>query len=130
MFRVLNCVKRVAFFLAGLAVAAITLPWRERGGMDPATTDKWKRSLAGLETRPQTREAADAARFTRVEIRLEEQIAKPAVVPSTGQIFAVMEPLLSKTMTSLDDRLNHWRTPSLRKTTISRTDSLLTCSRM
>jgi chromosome segregation ATPase len=125
MSRVLNYVPRVALFLAGVAAAAITLSRRERGG-DAATTDELKRSLAGLEARLQTRETADAARFARVEIRLEEHAVKLADVPSTGQIIAAMEQLLSKTMASLDDRLTtQARSIEVLKTTVSQTDSLL-----
>jgi len=126
MSRVLNYVPRVALFLAGVAAAAITLPRRERAGMDSATADEVKRSLAGLEARLQTRETADAARFARVEIRLEEHAAKLADVPSTGQIVAAMEQLLSRTMASLDDRLTtQVHSIEVLKTTVSQTDSLL-----
>src|ERR1019366_6087948 len=124
--RVLNYVPRVAFFLAGVAAAAITLPRRERAGMDSATSDALKRSLAGLEVRLQTREVADEARFARVEVRLEEHAARLADVPSTSQIVAAMEQLLSKTMASLDDRLTtQAHSIEVLKTTVSQTDSLL-----
>jgi hypothetical protein len=126
MSRVLNYVPRVALFLAGVAAAAITLPRRERAGMDSATTEDLKRSLAGLDARLQTREATDEARFARVEVRLEEHAAKLADVPSTGQIVAAMEQLLSKTMASLDDRLTtQARSIDVLKTTVAQTDSLL-----
>jgi chromosome segregation ATPase len=126
MSRVLNYVPRVVFFLAGVAAAAITLPRRERAGMDSATTDDLKRSLAGLESRLQTREAADEARFARVEVRLEEHAARLADVPSTSQIVAAMEQLLSKTMASLDDRLTtQAHSIDVLKTTVAQTDSLL-----
>jgi len=126
MSRVLNYVPRVAFFLAGIAAAAITLPRRERTGMDSATTEDLKRSLAGLEARLQTREAADEARFALVEVRLEEHAARLADVPSTSQIVAAMEQLLSKTMASLDDRLTtQAHSIDVLKTTVAQTDSLL-----
>jgi chromosome segregation ATPase len=126
MSRVLNYVPRVAFFLAGVAAAAVTLPRRERAGMDSATADALKRSLAGLEARLESREEADEARFARVEVRLEEHAARLADVPSTSQIVAAMEQLLSKTMASLDDRLTtQARSIEVLKTTVSQTDSLL-----
>ena len=126
MSRVLNYVPRVAFFLAGVAAAAVTLPRRERAGMDSATVDALKGSLAGLEARLQSREEADEARFARVEVRLEEHAARLADVPSTSQIVAAMEQLLSKTMASLDDRLTiQARSIEVLKTTVSQTDSLL-----
>jgi hypothetical protein len=126
MSRVLNYVPRVAIFLAGVAVAAITRPRREPGGMDSATVDELKASLAGLEARLQVRETADAARFAQVETRLEEHTARLADVPSTGQIVAAMEELLTKTMASLDDRLiTQAHSIEVLKTTVSQTDSLL-----
>ena len=126
MSRVLNYVPRVAIFLAGAAVAAITMPRRQSGGMDSTTVDELKASLAGLEARLQARETADAARFAQVETRLEEHAAKLTDVPSTGQIVAAMEELLTKTMASLDDRLTtQAHSIEVLKTTVSQTDSLL-----
>ena len=126
MSRVLTYVPRVAIFLAGVAAAAITLPRQRSGGMDSATADELKRSLAGLEARLQDRETADAARFAQVESRLEEHAARLADVPSTSQIVAAMEQLLSKTMASLDDRLTtQANSIDVLKTTVSQTDSLL-----
>ena len=131
MSRVLSYVPRVAFFVAGAVVAALTLPRRDRAaGMDTAQTEDLKRSLADLETRLDTRlqarEAADAARLTVIETRLEEHAGRLADVPSTGQIVAAMEQLLSKTMASLDDRLStQARSIEVLKTTVSQTDSLL-----
>jgi uncharacterized coiled-coil protein SlyX len=47
-------------------------------------------------------------------------------VPSTAQIVAAMEQLLSKTMASLDDRLStQAHSIEVLKTTVSQTDSLL-----
>jgi chromosome segregation ATPase len=101
--------------------------------MDAATAVELKRSLAGLESRLQEREtveterfAAGEARFAQVESRLEEHAARLADVPSTSQIVAAMEQLLSKTMASLDDRLtNQANSIDVLKATVSQTDSLL-----
>jgi chromosome segregation ATPase len=101
--------------------------------MDSAAAVELKRSLAGLEARLQDRETADAervaageARFAQVESRLEEHAARLADVPSTSQIVAAMEQLLSKTMASLDDRLtNQANSIDVLKATVSQTDSLL-----
>ena len=126
MPQVFRYIPRVAIFLAGVAAAAITLPRRERAGMDSAALDELKVSLAGLEARLQAREAADAARFAQVETRLEEHDDKLKDVPSTGQIVAAMEQLLSKTMASLDDRLTtQAHSIEVLQTTVSQTDSLL-----
>ena len=119
-------VPRLAIFLAGVAVAAVTLPRREQSGMDAATLDDFKKSLAGLESRIQAREEADTARFTHVEARLEEHSAKLADVPSTSQIVAAMEQLLSRTMASLDERLStQAKSIEILKTTVAQTDGLL-----
>ena len=126
MSRVLHHVPRVAIFLAGVAVAAITLPRRERAGMDSAAVDELKRSLAALEARLQAREATDAARFAQIETRLEEHADRLKDVPSTSQIVAAMEQLLSKTMASLDDRLTtQAHSIEVLQTTVSQTDCLL-----
>ncbi len=126
MSRVLNYVPRVAIFLAGVAIAAITRPRREPGGMDSTTVEELKASLAGLEARLQARETADTARFVQIETRLEEHTARLGDVPSTGQIVAAMEELLTKTMASLDDRLiTQAHSIEVLKTTVSQTDSLL-----
>jgi len=94
--------------------------------MDPASTEDLKAALANLETRIQARESADAARFAQVESRLEEHSARLADVPSTSQIVAAMEQLLSRTMASLDDRLSaQAHSIEILKSTVSQTDSLL-----
>ena len=65
-------------------------------------------------------------RFAQVETRLDEHAVKLADVPSTAQIVAAMEQLLSKTMTSLDERLTtQAHSIEALKTTVTQTDSLL-----
>ena len=126
MSQVIKYVPRAALFLAGVAVAAVTLSRKERAGMDPRAVGELKKSLADLESRIQSREAADAARFAQVETRLEEHAAKLADVPSTAQIVNAMEQLLSRTMASLDERLTtQAHSIEVLKTTVSQTDSLL-----
>ena len=126
MSRVIDSLPRAVFFLAGVAVAAITLPRRDRSGMDSSTAEELKQSLALLESRIQARESADAARFTQVEARLEEHSARLADAPSTSQIVSAMEQLLSRTMASLDERLTtQAHSIEVLKTTVSQTDSLL-----
>ncbi len=94
--------------------------------MDPAAIDELKRSMSDLEGRLQASEAASAQRLAQIETRLEEHSARLADVPSTGQIVAAMEQLLTKTMASLDDRLTtQANSIEVLKTTVSQTDSLL-----
>lgn len=131
MSRPLDIIPRVAFFLAGVAAGAITNSRRQGGaGADRGVARDLKQSLSDLEARLETRIAAqetDAVnRFTQIEARLDEQGARLADVPSTSQIVAAMEQLLSKTMTSLDDRLTtQAHSIEILKTTVSQTDSLL-----
>jgi chromosome segregation ATPase len=94
--------------------------------MEPEALEGLRKSLADLDSRIQARENADDARFTKVEARLEEHSARLADVPSTSQIVAAMEQLLTKTMASLDDRLTtQAHSIEVLKTTVSQTDSLL-----
>ena len=126
MENVFKYAPRVAIFLAGVAAGALTGGRRDRAGMDPAAAKELKRSLAGLEDRLVAQESASAIRFTHIEARLEEQAGKLAEVPSTTQIVAAMEKLLSKTMSSLDERLTgQAHSIEILKTTVSQTDSLL-----
>jgi hypothetical protein len=131
MSRSLYLVSRAAFFMAGAAVAAIAFPLRDRpAGMDLAQTEDLKLSLASLETRldarMRAREASDSARLAAIEAQLGDHTARLADVPSTGQIVAAMDQLLSRTMASLDDRLSvQARSIDVLKTTVSQTDSLL-----
>jgi chromosome segregation ATPase len=131
MPRNMDYLPRVAIFLAGIAAGALTSARSERkrhsgAGMDSAALQDLKSSLANLETRLTAQDSATAARFQQVETRLEEHSAKLAEVPSTAQIVAAMEQLLSKTMSSLDDRLTtQAHSIEVLKTTVSQTDSLL-----
>jgi chromosome segregation ATPase len=126
MSRVLRYVPRVAIFLAGIAAGALTTSRRERGGTDPAAAQDLKCSIANLENRLEAHESANAARFGQIESRLDEHDSKLADVPSTSQIVAAMEQLLSKTMTSLDQRLTtQAHSIEALKATVTQTDGLL-----
>lgn len=128
MARDIDYLPRIAIFLAGIAAGAFASARRERSGagMDPAALQELKSSLANLETRLKAQDNAAAERFTKVETRLEEHATKLAEVPSTAQIVSAMEQLLSKTMTSLDERLTtQAHSIEVLKTTVSQTDSLL-----
>ena len=127
MAREINYLPRIAIFLAGIAAGALTGARRERrAGLPAAGLEELKASLANLESRLSAQDTATAERFTKVEARLEEHSAKLAEVPSTAQIVAAMEQLLSKTMTSLDQRLStQAHSIEVLKTTVSQTDSLL-----
>jgi chromosome segregation ATPase len=126
MEKPLNFVPRIAIFLAGVAAGALTLSRREGGKGDLAAAKDLKDAVTGLENRLAANESANADRFAQVETRLDEHAAKLAEVPSTTQIVAAMEQLLSKTMASLDDRLTtQAHSIDVLKTTVAQTDSLL-----
>jgi chromosome segregation ATPase len=127
MEKALNIVPRIAIFLAGVAAGALTLSRRElgAGGVDPAVADL-KDSISRVESRLAAQDSANTERFTQIETRLNEHAGKLAEVPSTAQIVAAMEQLLSKTMASLDERLTtQAHSIEVLKTTVSQTDSLL-----
>ena len=126
MSRAFSYVPRAAIFLAGVAAGVLTRPRREPAGADSAALQDLKRSVAELETRLTSQQAAQSNRFTQIETRLEEHATKLANIPSTAQIVSAMEQLLSKTMTSLDERLStQAHSIEVLKTTVSQTDSLL-----
>jgi chromosome segregation ATPase len=126
MSRVVSYIPRIAIFAAGVAVAVLTNSRRGRGGIDPAVEQDLKRSIADLGNRMEAQESANATRFAHVETRLDEHAAKLADIPSTANIVAAMEQLLSKTMTSLDERLTtQAHSIEALKTTVTQTDSLL-----
>src|SRR5437016_5289801 len=104
MPRAISYVPHVAIFLAGVATAVLTILRPERSVVDPAALDEIKKSVANLEVRLQSGESTNAARMDEIETRLEAHSASLADVPSTSQIIAAMEQLLSRTMTSLDER--------------------------
>lgn len=126
MSKAINYIPRLAVFLAGIAAGALVGNRRGERGVDPGFSSDLKKSLAGLETKLTEHETANTARFTAIETRLDEHATKLTDVPSTSQIVAAMEQLLSKTMASLDDRLTtQARSIEVLKTTVSQTDSLL-----
>jgi chromosome segregation ATPase len=126
MSKALNYVPRVAIFLAGVAAGAISNSRRERSVDHSASDQGLKKALDGLEARIAAQQAATTERFAQVETRLDEHAAKLAEIPSTAQIVAAMEQLLSKTMASLDNRLTtQAHSIDVLKTTVSQTDSLL-----
>jgi len=126
MQKTISIVPRVAIFLAGVAAGAFTLSRKATGGADSAATEELKDAIARLEGRLTAQESANAERFTQVENRLEEHAGKLAEIPSTTQIVAAMEQLLSKTMTTLDERLTtQAHSIEVLKTTVAQTDSLL-----
>lgn len=123
----LKYIPRVAIFLAGIAAGALTSGSRRgRGQVDPSAVDALKKSLADLESRLATHEAGTSARIEQLDEQVRDHTTRLADVPSTSQIIAAMEQLLSKTMSSLDERMTtQARSIEVLKTTVAQTDSLL-----
>ena len=126
MARVWNAVPRVAIFLAGVVAGVITTGRKEGSAATVSGLADLKKSLAQLETRLAQQESSAAERFVQLESRIGDHDAKLADVPSTSQIVAAMEQLLSKTMANLDERLTaQAHSIEVLKTTVSQTDGLL-----
>jgi len=127
MASVLSYVPRAAIFIAGVTVGALTSARRgEPSGADAGAIRDLKKSVADLESRLNTQDKTQAERFSQIETRLDDHATKLANIPSTAQIVSAMEQLLSKTMSSLDDRLStQAHSIEVLKTTVSQTDSLL-----
>lgn len=116
----------MAIFIAGIAAGAMTIASRRQSCACAAETKDLQTGLAHLESKLAAQESAYAERFNRTERRLEEHATRLADIPSTTQIVGAMEELLSKTMTSLDNRLTaQAKSIDTLKSTVSQTDSLL-----
>jgi chromosome segregation ATPase len=99
---------------------------KRRREADSGAIQDLKRSIAELDARLVAQQAASTAKFGQVEAQLQEHAAKLAEMPSTKQIVDAMEQLLSRTMSSLDERLTtQAHSIEVLKTTVSQTDSLL-----
>ena len=109
--------------LAGVAAGALTRIFKTA---DAGQIEGLKKSLADLEGRLANQEALHENRLERIEAKIDEHEQRLNEVPSTSQIVAAMEALLSKTMTSLDERLSSQaHSIDVLKTTVSQTDELL-----
>jgi uncharacterized coiled-coil protein SlyX len=129
MRKATDIIAGVALFLVGMAAGVLSSAPEARDGASKSTEG----DFAGPGTDPAAngqsttlQNEAIAERLQRLEGRLDEHAAKLSEVPTTSQIVSVMEQLLSKTMTSLDERLStQAHSIEVLKTTVSQTDSLL-----
>ena len=112
------------FLAAGVAVGTLARGLTEsRRGAEVAAL---KRSLAEMEARFEQSQSAWDEAVGRIGQRLDAHEEKLNAVPSTGQIVAAMDELLSKTMDSLNQRLSTQADSiELLKTTVAQTDGLL-----
>jgi len=114
---------RAALLLAGVAAGAMT---RIFTSSDEQQIGHLRKSLTALEGRLANQEVLQDNRLNELEAKVEAHEKRLNDVPSTSQIVAAMETLLSKTMTSLDARLSaQAQSIDVLKTTVSQTDELL-----
>jgi len=126
MRKATDIIPGIALFLAGMAAGVLSSSPKPREGTGTATEGAGETPVGAASGDAAVPYGAVAERLDRIESRLDEHAAKLAEVPTTGQIVSVMEQLLSKTMTSLDERLtNQAHSIEVLKSTVSQTDSLL-----
>jgi hypothetical protein len=114
---------RTAILLAGVAAGALL---RNRNAVGEEQLASLKKNLADLEGRVVNQEALHDNRLHKLETKVEDHEQRLNDVPSTSVIVEAMERLLSKTMTSLDERLSQQaHSIEVLKTTVSQTDELL-----
>lgn len=117
-------ISRAAILVAGFAVGALSRALADsRQGREIAAL---RRSLSDSEARLAEQQQEWQERLGRIEARLDEHETRLNDVPSTVQIVAAMEELLSKTMQPLNHRLSAQSDSiELLKTTVAQTDGLL-----
>jgi chromosome segregation ATPase len=114
---------RAALLLAGVAAGAMSRIFKSA---DEQQIRHLRNSIAELEARLRNEEALRDNRLLQLEAKVGEHEQRLNDVPSTSQIVAAMEALLSKTMASLDTRLSaQAHSIDVLKTTVSQTDELL-----
>src|SRR5437016_5345450 len=110
---------RAALLLAGVAAGAMTKIFKSA---DEQQLSHLRNSLTALQGRVANQEALHDNRLNQLEAKVEQHEQRFNDVPSTSQIVAAMEALLSKTMTSLDARLSaQAHSIDVLKTTVSQT---------
>ena len=122
----------LAILMAGIAVGALSGSRRKQdaptalGAPDAPAAKELRRSLAELERRLARQEQATAAQLSRIDARLDEHAAKLATIPSTKEIVAGIEQLLSTTLVALEQRVAaQAASVEALKSAVSQTDSFL-----
>ena len=116
--------SRAVILAAGFAAGALTRALVNTGQAREVAS--LRRSIADLETNLAAREAEWEQTAVRLSERLDAHDARFNDLPSTSQIVAAMDELLSKTMQSLNQRLSTQADSiELLKTTVAQTDGLL-----
>jgi len=93
---------------------------------DAETARDLTQFVGSVEARLAHQDSVTADLVKQLDARLEQLAAKVGETPSAPEIETAVEKLLSRTMTSLDDRLTaQSQSIDLLKNTVSQTDSLL-----
>src|SRR6516165_964667 len=113
MPRASRFVSKLALFLGGTFVGMLLWSRRSEAGSGRAKLESLGQTLhdlqqlvGSIEARFAQQESITAELLKQLEARLEELAARVGETPSTLEIVTAVERLLSRTMTSLDDRLS------------------------
>lgn len=121
-----HLLSEVGIFLAGAITAGILTARRTEPRPAPTGAGSGARGVEEEHDTVTEREAALAVRLAKIEERLEQHETRLAEIPSTQQIVAAMEQLISKMVTSLDERFkSQAQSIEVLKGTVTETDGLL-----
>jgi hypothetical protein len=126
-------IPKVSFFLAGAFVGMRLCARIIETGSGHARARAYaqalrelRRLVESLEARLVREESLSTDELRRLEARLEGLAMRIAETPSTSEIVAAVEKLLSRTVTRLDDSLSaQAHSIAMLKSTVSQTDALL-----
>jgi uncharacterized coiled-coil protein SlyX len=126
-------VPKLTFFWGGAFVGILLCSRRFLAGLVPPkakseaqTLPDLQQLVTSMESRLARQESVTTDLLKQLEARLEQLAAKVGENPSAPEIVTAVEGLLSRTMTSLDERLSaQAQSIDLLKSTVSQTDSLL-----
>jgi uncharacterized coiled-coil protein SlyX len=121
-----HLLSEVGIFLAGAITAGLLTARRTEPRRGSADAVSGAKGFEEEQDKVDKREAALAARLAKIEERLEQHEGRLAEIPSTQQIVAAMEQLISKMVSSLDERFNSQaQSIETLKGTVTETDGLL-----
>ncbi|HUB33501.1 MAG TPA: hypothetical protein VMA31_10750 [Bryobacteraceae bacterium] len=121
-----HLLSEVGIFLAGAIAVGILTARRTEPRRAPSDVGSVTKGFEEEQTKAAALDAALAARLAKIEERLNQHEARLAEIPSTQQIVAAMEQLISKMVNSLDERFkSQAQSIEVLKGTVTQTDGLL-----
>ena len=121
-----HLLSEVGIFLAGAIAVGILTARRTEPRRGPSDVGSVTKGFEEEQTKAAALDAALAARLAKIEERLNQHEARLAEIPSTQQIVAAMEQLISKMVNSLDERFkSQAQSIEVLKGTVTQTDGLL-----